>query len=109
MSINEKKDEIIKFAIPLLPPKYIDVVRLRYIENKTYKQIGEALNITKDNAYKRMQRATKELQIIWNTYKESGLSVKKFEANSIKMLENIHKKKALALNKTNKKKLLKKL
>lgn len=49
-------------AISTLPQKYKDVLFMRYIEDFSIKKIAEMFDISKDNVYKRLERAKKLLK-----------------------------------------------
>jgi len=51
--------------ISILPPKYKEIIILKYSENLSYKEISTILKITEVNARKRVSRAIKLLEKEW--------------------------------------------
>jgi len=54
--LQQDNDEILK-AIDLLPIKYKRIIELRFLEDKTYKEIAEELNLSLPNVKVRVLRA----------------------------------------------------
>jgi len=63
---EENIDEVsIVDIISVLPPKYKEIIILRYSENLSYKEISIILKISEENARKRVSRAIKLLEKEW--------------------------------------------
>lgn len=54
--LKQSNDKVLK-SIELLDPKYKKIVELRFLEDKTYKEIAEELNLTLPNVKVRLLRA----------------------------------------------------
>jgi len=59
---NSQKDQVMK-AIYDLPVKYSEIMILRYVEEKTYQEIGEILQIPLGTVKIRLHRAKEKLKI----------------------------------------------
>lgn len=63
---EENIDEVnIIDIISILPPKYKEIIILKYSENLSYKEISIILKISEENARKRNERAIKMLKNEW--------------------------------------------
>ncbi|MCT7904952.1 Sigma-24 [Candidatus Ornithobacterium hominis] len=60
--ISKQNAKKLNAEIENLPPIYREVIELRYLEDKTYKEIAEALDLTLSNVKVRLLRAKKLLE-----------------------------------------------
>ncbi len=66
--LKQDNDKILK-ALELLPLKYKNIIELRFLEDKTYKEIALELNLTLPNVKVRVLRAKQLLAEILDKYK----------------------------------------
>ena len=69
-TIGETYDEIhivhLEFALSKIKSKYLEIIRLRYYESYSFKEIGVLLGISENSAKVRCFRALEKLRIVFN-------------------------------------------
>ena len=83
IKINEI-DKFIQAAIPHLPSNYVEVMRLRYIEGLKCYEIADALGLTLGSVQKRVLRAKRLIQKVW----QAGLSPENVSVSPSKLTIN---------------------
>ncbi len=59
-------DIILNDTINKLPDEYRDIFIMKFVKDMSYKEIGEALNLSEVAVRKRMERAKKQVKKIWS-------------------------------------------
>ena len=66
IAIDLKK---LKVCLPKLKPNEIELIEMRFFEERPFKEIGEILGLTTENARVKTHRVLKKLQKLFNTIK----------------------------------------
>jgi RNA polymerase sigma-70 factor, ECF subfamily len=66
IAIDLKK---LKVCLPKLKPNEIELIEMRFFEERPFKEIGEILELTTENARVKTHRVLKKLQKLFNTIK----------------------------------------
>ena len=66
IAIDLKK---LKICLPKLKPNEIELIEMRFFEERPFKEIGEILELTTENARVKTHRVLKKLQKLFNTIK----------------------------------------
>lgn len=59
----------LKICLPKLKPNEIELIEMRFFEERPFKEIGEILELTTENARVKTHRVLKKLQKLFNTIK----------------------------------------
>jgi len=59
----------LKICLPKLKPNEIELIEMRFFEERPFKEIGEILGLTTENARVKTHRVLKKLQKLFNTIK----------------------------------------
>ena len=59
---KEEKEKLLKETIQFLSPDEVQLLELRYFEKKPFKEVGEILDITENNAKIRVHRLLKKMK-----------------------------------------------
>ena len=65
-SFNEERKEKLMEALRLINEKDLALIELRYFERRSYREIGEIISVTENNAKVKTFRALQRLKKVYN-------------------------------------------